>query len=158
MTSYDNVPAGINPDVMGDDDAKMVADLVETLIDGVRGYRTAADKVEDPQLAAALRSIGSERRNVAERLLAAATDKGLEIEADFDGTTGGGLHRTWIALEGALAGDGAVVGSAIRGEEHALSECNEALGSGLPESIATVVRSATDDIRGALNILRSRDN
>jgi uncharacterized protein (TIGR02284 family) len=124
------------------DESAVVNDLVETLVDGVRGYRTAADAVEDEGLAGVLRKLADERHEVARRLVQVAADAGTEVHADLDGTVGGGLHRAWIGLEGAVTGDESIVNSAIRGEEHALEECEEALGTGIGEPVAAAVRSA----------------
>lgn len=136
------------------DTDEVVGNLVSTLVDGVRGYRTAADKVDDERLATLLRSHGERRRELVEELARSARiDMG---EADFEGTAGGGLHRAWIALEGAAAGDGAVVKSAIRGERHALDECEDALAKDLPEPAAQLVRRAARQIADAIDTLESR--
>jgi uncharacterized protein (TIGR02284 family) len=119
---------------------EVVGQLVETLVDGVRGYNTAAENVDDDRLATLFRSHAQRRRELIEELARSARID--MIEADFDGTAGGGLHRAWISVEGAVAGDDAVVKSAIRGEKHALDECEDALGESLSEPTVRLVRRA----------------
>lgn len=150
-------PAPVSAPLAGEvtRDESGAADLIETLVNGVRGYRTAADAVENAALATKLRELGERRRSVTEDVIRTATDAGLAIDVDIDGTAPGGLHRAWIQVEGAVAGDGAVVKSAINGEEHALEECEEALGAGMAEPVAAAVRAAAEDIRTALETLRA---
>lgn len=136
------------------DGATVIGDVAETLFDGVRGYLTAADAVDDTGLAAMLRERASHRRLVAERLVQVAGDAGYAIDVDPDGTASGGIHRAWINLEGAVAGDEAIVKSAITGEEHALDECEEALGTGIGEPVDNAIRTAAADVREAIEVLR----
>ncbi len=138
------------------DSDQVLRDLIETLVDGVRGYRTAADKVDGAELAALMRARGEKRRAVVEDLMRAAGGRDVADDVDFDGTATGGLHRGWITIQGAIAGDGAVVKSAITGEEHALEQCDEALGAGVSPEAATVVRRAAADIRQAIDSLTRR--
>lgn len=148
------VPPVEHPIVAADDEG-IVADVVDTLVDGVRGYRTAADAVEDPTLADVMQSLADSRHDVTERVVRAASDHGYAISADLDGTAAGGLHRAWIEVEGSVAGDTSIVKSAIAGEKHALEESEEALGAGIAEPIAAAVREAAADIRSAMDRLET---
>jgi uncharacterized protein (TIGR02284 family) len=138
------------------DSDQVLRDLIETLVDGVRGYRTAADRVDDAELAALMRARAEKRRAVVEDLMRTAGGRDAAEDVDFDGTASGGLHRGWITVQGAIAGDGAVVKSAIAGEEHALEQCEEALREGVTAEAATVVRRAAADIRQAIDSLTRR--
>lgn len=155
MTSSGNPAYPAYPTDATASSVDLVTDLVETLVDGVRGYRTAADKVEDPALASTMRDRGDRRYSVTENIVRVAGDAGHAVDVDLDGTATGGLHRAWIEIEGAIAGDEAVVKSAIRGERHALEECEEALGDGVGEPIAGAVRNAAEDIRSAIAALEA---
>ena len=135
------------------DEGAALDGVVETLVDGVRGYRTAASTVADAELAGVLRELANKRRIAVENLVRVAADQGATISAELDGTAAGGVHRAWIEIEGTVAGDGSILKSAKNGEEHALEECEELLRAGIGEPIAGAVREAAADIREAIATL-----
>lgn len=141
----------------GVDTKTVLTDLLETLVDGIRGYLALADKLENLAAAISMRERAESRRAAAEAIVRTAADHGVTTAVDLEGTLTGGLHRAWIALEGVVAGDQALIESAITGEQHALDACDQAL-AGLDEPIAASVRIAADDIRSALSELEQLTN
>lgn len=127
-----------------------VQSVIETMNNGRLGYETAAKHTEDPVITALLRRLGSERAKARDELIRVAADDFGYIPSDDDGTVPGAVHRGWIKLEGALAGDEAVVQSAIRGETEALDDFSDALDQGLPQPIAEVVRRTAAEVRDAI--------
>ncbi len=136
------------------DAESVIQDLVSTLMDGVRGYETAADKVDDAATAATMMAHAKQRRDTVGELLRVASDEGLvPADLEVDSTVTGAMHRAWLALEGAVAGDDSVISSAINGEEHALSETNDALTEHLPEDVAKAVRQIAAEIADSIDDL-----
>lgn len=155
MTSRPDIvpPTAADSSSLRDADA-VLTDLVGTLMDGVRGYETAAEKVDNPAISAVLTARATQRRQVVDDVVRSASDAGaLGVDFDVDGTAPGAVHRAWIAVESAVAGDNAVVKSALNGEDHALDECNDALQAGLPEGVNVAIRAAVADITEAMQAL-----
>ena len=124
------------------DDAKAAKELVETLRDGERGFATAADKLRDsdrPQWASTLERLAGQRAGFRQEIVALGHDYGDDV--DESGTVTAALHRGWIALKDAVTGDdaGAVLGAAVTGEDHAVSEYEKALEQDLSAGFREVV-------------------
>ena len=138
-------------------DAAVTKDLLKTLHDGTDGFALGADKLEkdgETALAATFREFGQDRSSLAHELQAIAAGYGDQIEVS--GTVAAKVHRGWLSVKDAIAGsnpDG-VLDAAEQGEEHAVSEYEEALTSDIsPELKATIerqlisIRSARDQVR-----------
>jgi uncharacterized protein (TIGR02284 family) len=124
------------------DDEKAAKELVETLRDGERGFATAADKLRDsdrPQWASTLERLAGQRAGFRQEIVALGHDYGDDV--DESGTVTAALHRGWIALKDAVTGDdaGAVLGAAVTGEDHAVSEYEKALEQDLSAGFREVV-------------------
>lgn len=124
------------------DDNSVAKELVETLRDGEQGYASAADKVRDSdkaQWAATLDKLSEQRAGFRREIV----ELGHEYAEDVDqsGTAAAALHRGWIALKDAVTGDdaGSVLGAAVTGENHAVSEYEKALQADLSDGFREVV-------------------
>lgn len=111
-------------------DEKVAKELVETLRDGERGFASAAEKLRDsdrPEWATTLERLSEQRAGFRREIV----QLGREYDDDVneDGTVAAALHRGWISLKDALSGDdaGSVLGAAVTGENHAVSEYEAAL-------------------------------
>ncbi len=129
-------------------------DFIELMRDGVAGYDTAADAVEHEDLGAKLRAFGNTRRSTVQQAVRAAVTDGMEAPEE-DGSGAGALHRTWMGLKGALAGDESVIKTAINAEEYAESEIERLLDAGLTPSVVPVAQSALEQVRTCLDELRT---
>ena len=112
------------------DDEKVAKDLVETLKDGERGFSSAAEKLRDsdsPEAASTLERLAEQRAAFARDIVSMGHDYGDDV--DESGSVAAGLHRGWISLKDALTGDdaGSVLGAAVTGEDHAVSEYEKGL-------------------------------
>ena len=124
------------------DDAKVAKDLVETLKDGERGFAAAAEKLRDSdraQWATTLDRLSEQRAGFRREIVAMGHDYGDDV--DESGSAAAALHRGWISLKDALTGDdaGSVLGAAVTGEDHAVSEYDKALESDLSSGFRDVV-------------------
>ncbi|WP_392544023.1 PA2169 family four-helix-bundle protein [Oryzobacter telluris] len=124
------------------DDEKAAKDLVETLKDGERGFATAADKLRDgdrPEWATTLQRLAEQRAGFRQEIVALGHQYGDDV--DESGSAAAALHRGWISLKDALTGDdaGSVLGAAVTGEDHAVSEYEKALEQDLSAGFREVV-------------------
>lgn len=97
----------------------------------------------------------AQRRRFSDELRSAAHSIGHEIEED--GSATGALHRGWIAVKDALTGDDAhaVLAAAETGEDHAVSEYEDALAKGLPAQIKDVVAKQAADVKAAHDAVKA---
>ncbi len=124
------------------DDAKAAKELVETLKDGERGFAQAAEKLQDddrPEWAATLQRLSEERAGFRREIVGMGHAYGEDV--DESGSVASALHRGWISLKDALTGDdaGSVLGAAVTGENHAVSEYEKALQQDLSAGFREVV-------------------
>ncbi len=140
------------------DDEKVAKELVETLKDGERGFASAAEKLQDSdraEWASVLQRLSEQRAGFSREIV----ELGHEYHDDVDegGSAAATFHRGWIALKDALTGDdaGSVLGAAVTGEDHAVSEYESALEQDLSAGFREVVTrqhaavvAARDEIKG----------
>ena len=124
------------------DDAKAAKELVETLKDGERGYADAADKLRDgehPEWATTLQRFSEQRAGFWCEIVDMGHAYGDYV--DESGTVAVAVHRGWIAVKDALTGDDAeaVLKAALTGEDHAVSEYEDALKMDLSAGFREVV-------------------
>jgi uncharacterized protein (TIGR02284 family) len=119
------------------DNAKVVGilrKLHHIAVDGAKGFREAADKV-NPEFTDLLLRTADEREAIDHDLRDQIALRGVNTEETGD--TMGALHRGWIGLKSAIAGsDKAIIDECERGEEAAVRAYQEALNEqGLPADI-----------------------
>ena len=124
------------------DDAKAAKELVETLKDGERGFAAAAEKLRDcehPNWATTLQRFSEQRAGFWREIVDMGHAYGDDV--DESGTVAAAVHRGWIALKDALTGDDAeaVLKAALTGEDHAVSEYEDALKMDLSAGFREVV-------------------
>ncbi|MFL6108989.1 MAG: ferritin-like domain-containing protein [Marmoricola sp.] len=140
------------------DDNSVAKELVETLKDGEHGFATAADKLRDsdkPEWATTLQKFSEQRADFAREIIALGHEYNEDVKEG--GTVAAALHRGWISLKDALTGDdaGSVLGAAVTGENHAVSEYEKALKADLSAGFREVVTkqhaaivAARDEVKG----------
>lgn len=124
------------------DDQKVAKDLVETLKDGEKGFTSASEKLKDgahPGWATTLQRLAEQRAGFRREIL--ALGDAYDEDVDASGSAAAALHRGWISLKDALTGDddGGVLGAAVTGEDHAVSEYEKALEQDLSAGFREVV-------------------
>lgn len=97
-------------------------DLHQLLGDSCKGYRAAAERMEEPRLGAFLNKLSNERDVMRTELAAAIHQLQPKLEKLDDGTLKGDMHRTWIDIREALASseDAAILDECDRGEGYLL--------------------------------------
>lgn len=143
----------VNPN---DDVRSLLEHLIETCEDGARGFETAADAVDDANVASVFRKLGAERAECGRELRSLAANYGGPVEEA--GMVKAALHRGWIKLKDALTvGSHAVIAAAEEGEDYALEQFNEAMQEDLPTDVADVVRRQRDVVKAAHDQVRAME-
>ncbi|MGL5816331.1 MAG: PA2169 family four-helix-bundle protein [Phycicoccus sp.] len=124
------------------DDEKAAKELVETLRDGERGYASAAERLRDsdrPEWAATMDRFSEQRAGFRHEIVSLGHEYGDDV--DQSGTAAAAVHRGWLSLKDALTGDdaGSVLGAAVTGEDHTVSEYEKALEQDLSAGFRDVV-------------------
>jgi uncharacterized protein (TIGR02284 family) len=124
------------------DDNDVAKELVETLKDGERGFASAAEKLRDSdraEWASTLERFSEQRAGFRREIL--ELGHAYDEDVDESGSAAAALHRGWIALKDALTGGdaGSVLGAAVTGEDHAVSEYEKALDRDLSPGFRDVV-------------------
>lgn len=133
--------------------ADTVRRLVEVNRDAEKGLSTAADALDDEDLARRFRDLGQQRGRFAEELIATAPGADLEEES---GTITGTLRRAWIEIkDAATTSDVAILEVAEAGEDRAIAAYAEALAAGLPADTEAVVRRQYDDVKASHDEVRA---
>jgi uncharacterized protein (TIGR02284 family) len=101
-------------------------DLIETSIDGEKGFHTAAEDAKNPEIKAYLLSRSTECKTAVAELQAEV--RALGGDPETSSSAAGGVHRLWVELKSALSGktDEAVLNEVESGEDHALKAYKEA--------------------------------
>ncbi|MBC6995264.1 PA2169 family four-helix-bundle protein [Neolewinella lacunae] len=129
--------------------------LITTLYDGENGYREAAEDVSNTALASRFRTLSQQRHDFGHELKPFINRMGGEPTKG--GSTAAALHRTWIDLKAAVAGndEAAVLNECVRGEESAVETYQEVLlHEALPADAREVVKRQMDKIVTSLGEVR----
>ena len=122
--------------------------LIETCRDGARGFRSAAEHVNEPGLKATFMEMAAQRERFAADLLPHA--QRLGGSAASDGTTAAAMHRSWIDIKSKLRhDDGAIVAEAARGDGVTLQVFKDAVASLLPQDTRVLVERQYSEVSAA---------
>jgi uncharacterized protein (TIGR02284 family) len=124
--------------------------LIETLKDGEKGFKEAADAVKDPQLKSLFQEYSRQRSRFANALQAQAKSLG-ELKSEKSSSAAGAMHRAWISLKSAVTSgdDKAILSECERGEDSAVHEFEEAMHDGLTSPLRDIVSAQYSEIKSA---------
>ncbi len=142
-------------------DEQVTKDLIETLEDGREGFTKGADKLAEtdrPEFAATFRELAAQRGRFTTELRDLAAKYGDKI--DEDGSMLGALHRGWMTIKDAIAGDDpeGVLDAAEQGEDHAKQEYADALKSDISPHLRTVVERQAREIQTSHDTVKAMRN
>jgi uncharacterized protein (TIGR02284 family) len=122
-------------------------DLIETSRDGARGFREAADLVQDVALKRLLLEFADTRQEFAAQLEPHA--QRLGGAATSDGTAAASVHRRWMELKSALTGhdEYAVMTEVLRGDGVTLRLFADAAAGVLPATVRDLIEQQESLIR-----------
>lgn len=120
-------------------------ELVDICRDGEKGYQKAAEHAKSPDLKNLFTQVSSERARFAEQLDAEV--RRLGESASKAGDTAGALHRGWLDVKELHAGsDHTVLAWLEQGDDYAKGKYENAVNSGLPENLSSIVRQQMEAI------------
>lgn len=97
-------------------DAKVLNNLIERLIDSIDGYEKAAESTDRFDLAELFKSLASERRRIVETFKGKV--RALGEEPEDDGSILAAAHRAFLSLRTSLQSDAkAAIAEVERGED-----------------------------------------
>jgi uncharacterized protein (TIGR02284 family) len=131
--------------------------LIDVCMDGERGFRAAAEAVSEPKLKVLFDDLAEQRGRFGAELLPHL--RRLGGTADWDGTSAGALHRSWINLKAHVPGhqDHTIVTEAERGEHAALDAYEDALSGMLPPTVTELIEAQQLAMQKAVDRIRSFD-
>ena len=137
-----------------DDVIALLNDLSQTCEDGEKGFRDAAEGLQDPTIRALFIELGEEREALATELQAEV--RRLGGQPAESGSAAGAMHRGWINLKSALTGedDAAIIAEAERGEDVAKGAYEKALETALPSEVQYLVQRQYSRVRAAHDQVR----
>ena len=114
-------------------------DLITVCSDSVKEYQEAAEAVEPEELTLVLEEHAKQREKFGEYLANFAVELGGEV--DGSGSARGAIHRAWMNVKAAIAGENpaAVLAEVARGEQTALDAYTNANISVLPEAMQDAI-------------------
>lgn len=130
-------------------------DLIETCKDGEKGFREAAEVLQNSTLRGLFDEYSRQRSQCMNELQREVTRLGGEPEQS--GSVSATMHRGWINVKSAITGkdDHAILAEAERGEDAAVKAFQEALGKNLPADVRSIVERQYQKIQEAHRRIRS---
>jgi len=128
--------------------ASVINNLIETLKDGEKGFKEAADGVKDPELKSLFTQFSAQRHRFASELQTELRSV-AGAEPETGGSAAGAMHRGWMDLKSAISGknEGAILAECERGEDSAVKEFKEAIDKPLSSPLRDVVFRQYTDIK-----------
>ncbi len=129
-------------------------DIIDTCNDGVEGYETAADEIEDESIKTLFLRLAQQRKGFIEEIKNEALKLGIELEST--GTAKGFFHRTWLATKSAFSSDSKekVIEEAMDGEKRAVAiYSNVYANQEVPQYIEDILKEQEHLIKVAIHQL-----
>jgi uncharacterized protein (TIGR02284 family) len=149
------------PTMSNDHDIDVLNSLITTTIDSANGFERSAEQAEAGPYEDLFRDFAGERRRVIGGLQQSV--RALGGDPNDDGSLKAELHRRWLDLRAAFAGDGgdrAVIQEVERGEDYLKGKYEEALeDTELSETARNAIRNAYESVRAGhdtASVLKNR--
>src|SRR3954470_1906804 len=120
---------------------EVINDLIQTCIDGQKGFEAAAGAVDDPTIKDELVGYSWQRQQFATELKSRLEAFGQD--PSDSGHASAAMHRGWMDLKSAVgANDGkSILSECERGEDFALEAYQKAMSAGVPPEYKKVVEA-----------------
>ena len=141
------------------DTVNVLQGIIEKNYDAEKGYKKAMQDAKNPALKNFLKQQALQRSTFATAIDKELRDLGESPKES--GSVTGKLHRAWIDIKSALAGndDEAVLEEVIRGEKASVEEYEDAIkNTTLAPQIHSVLQSQLNDIQGTLNRVKTLED
>ena len=130
-------------------------ELLEKTYDAEKGFKKAAENIDNPQLKAFFESKAKQRYDFGHELKTEIMSFGQKVDKG-DSITGK-AHRAWMDVKALFSLDNAesMLEEAIRGEKAAIEEYEDVLeDTSLPSTTATILRSQKEAIKNGLSNIK----
>ncbi|WP_067150279.1 ferritin-like domain-containing protein [Pseudotamlana agarivorans] len=134
-------------------------DLLEKTYDAEKGFKTAAENVENPALKNYFTKKSDERYSFGHALKTEIKSYGGDV--DKGGSVTGTAHRVWMDIKDFLSLDSeeAMLEEAIRGERAAVEEYQEALNDmSIPSSTKSLLLNQKKQIENDLSNIKTLED
>ena len=144
-----------NSNVSNDDAISTLNGLIETCRDGQEGFREAAGSVDSTDIKTFFGVCSQQRAQFVGELQTLVRELGGDPENT--GSTLGAIHRGWIDLKAAVAGNDnkAILNECERGEDSAKKVYKEALEMNLPSNVRQTIQAQYDAVVEAHNNVKA---
>ena len=139
--------------------SKKLNELLEKNYDAEKGYKLAAEKVNNQKLKNFFSERAQERYDFGHELKSEIRNFGEE--PDKGSSLAGDAHRSWMNLKASLSGDKdeAVLEEAIRGEKKAVEEYEDILKEQeIPATTGNILMKQKNSKVASLNEVKSLEN
>lgn len=128
-------------------------EVVNVMEDGNKGYKDAAEKVEDNELRTMFNLYAQQRTEFSAELQHEIRELGGEPKDTDD--LKGKLHRAWVDLKAAVAGNdkNAILNECENGDTAALKEIEEALKQDIPQFLKDKLKKQHTEIQNNIKQL-----
>lgn len=122
--------------------------------DSSKGYATACENVESPELKKVFRYCSNQRKEFANTLQQHV--KQLGGEPNKETSTLGALHRGWIDVKSSLSSDkgAAVLEACETGEKTAVNEYDNLMEKNLPSNVSAIIRNQRNEVNDTLQQIK----
>ena len=139
-------------------DEKTTEDLVKTLKNGEEGFRKASERLSESdsaELGAEFMTYSQQRAQFAAELVSMAKSYGDEVAERT--TVPAAVHRGWITVKDVLTGSSpeAVLKAALTGEDHAVSEYEDAMKTDISADLRTVLSRQFAEVSSTRNRVKT---
>lgn len=131
--------------------SKKLNELLEKNYDAEKGYKKAAEIVENDRLKNFFNEQAQNRYDFGHELKSEIRNHGED--PDKGGSTTGSAHRTWMDIKTTFTSNDeeAILEEVQRGEEKAVEEYNEIIGdTTLPPTTQSILKKQRDSVQEAL--------
>jgi uncharacterized protein (TIGR02284 family) len=129
--------------------------LIERCKDGAKGYKTAAEDVEDSDLKQLFMKYAVQRDSMITELQDELHKMGKtdDESSSLEGT----IHRIWIDIKSAISSNDRkrILEECERGEDYAVDAFEEARKADLPPRLKQIVEQQYQDVKNAHDHIRS---
>lgn len=152
MAAHDETSGSVNEKVIA-----TLNGLIETCKNGEEGFRTAAEGVSDQGIKTAFAKFSRDRWQMARDLQDEV--QGLGGKPETAGSVGGAVHRGWMNIKSAVAGndDQKIIAEAERGEDVAKAAYQSALEQELPAQVRALVERQAVQVRAVHDQVRAME-
>ncbi len=128
--------------------------IIETCVDGMKGYRHAADSAENPEFKTIFNRLAQQRKGFVEDIKTECRTLGMDYNEE--GTIKGYFHRNWLSTKAFFASstDESVIESAVKGEEEAIEHYEKSINPSTPKVLKDKLDSQLHMIKGTINQLQ----